>query len=326
MRILPCKALIATVLLSLLSSRPALAQDPGAVAQQPTEDPLAEVIIRAPEPRYVAPTRRDRIGRVWVPVSINGQGPFRLVLDVGASRSAITANVAARLGLRTDESPPVMLRGVTGTAQVQTVRVEKLEVGDLYIAPTVLPIVADAFGGAEGLLGNEELGDKRIYIDFHKDFINIARSKGVAAEAGFVTIPIHKRADRLLVVDAVVGGVKAIAIIDSGAQASVANLAMREAMERRLRSGQASHDEIIGATGEMQNGEGFTVSQITLGEVAIQSAHVTFGDMNIFAHWRLTTQPAILVGMDVLGLLDTLVIDYRRHELMIKLNNRRAFR
>jgi hypothetical protein len=34
-------------------------------------DQLAEVMVEAPEPRYVAPTRRDQIGRIWAPVLIN---------------------------------------------------------------------------------------------------------------------------------------------------------------------------------------------------------------------------------------------------------------
>src|SRR5687768_2955516 len=51
---------------------------------------LEEVLVTAPEPRYVAPTTRDRIGRIWAPVSINGRGPYRFVLDTGASRPAIT--------------------------------------------------------------------------------------------------------------------------------------------------------------------------------------------------------------------------------------------
>jgi hypothetical protein len=33
----------------------------------------------------------------------------------------------------------------------------------------------------------------------------------------------------------------------------------------------------------------------------------------------MTQEPAMLIGMDVLGLLDTLVIDYRRKELQLKL-------
>ena len=34
---------------------------------------LADVMVEAPEPRYVAPTMRDQIGRIWAPVRINGQ-------------------------------------------------------------------------------------------------------------------------------------------------------------------------------------------------------------------------------------------------------------
>jgi len=306
--------------LHLPALRAAEAPPPLPVAQPPAEQ-LDEVVIRVPEPRYVAPTRRDRIGRVWVPVLINGKGPFRLVLDSGATRSAVTAAVATRLGLSTDQTPPVIMRGVTGTATVPTIRADSLEVGDLYIAPTTLPIVNDAFGGAEGLLGTEGLGDKRIYIDFRSDFINIARSKGTPAEEGFITLPTLRRPDQLMVVRATIGGVKARAIIDTGAQATVANRALRDALERKLRDGEGTRDEITGATGETQIGEGQMVSRIALGGVEIRSAHMTFGDMQIFSHWGMTDEPGLLVGMDILGLVDTLIIDYKRRELMIRLRN-----
>src|SRR5690349_2010544 len=71
--------------------------EPGPAAQTPALP--AEVVVQAPEPRFVARTLRDRIGRIWAPVLINGHGPFRLVLDTGASDSAITAPVAQALGL-----------------------------------------------------------------------------------------------------------------------------------------------------------------------------------------------------------------------------------
>ena len=281
--------------------------------------PLEEVVVQAREPRYVAPTRRDRIGRVWVPTLINGKGPFRLVLDSGATRTAILPQVAARLGLRTDRSPPVILRGVTGSATVPTVKADSLEVGDLYIAPTTLPLINDAFGGAEGLLGTEGLSDKRIYIDFRKDFINIARSKGQAAEAGFITLPMQRRPDKLIAVNASVNGVPVLAIIDTGAQATVGNAALRTALERRLRTADGTRDEIVGATGDSQIGEGQLVRRIVLGGVQVERAHLTFGDMSIFSHWNLKDEPILLVGMDIIGLLETLVIDYKRRELMVRL-------
>ena len=66
--------------------------------------------------------------------------------------------------------------------------------------------------------------------------------------------------------------------------------------------------------------------QQTIAEVADgQYSDVTFGDMHIFEHWRLTNEPVMLVGMDALGLLDTMIIDYRRHELQIRMRDRADF-
>ena len=136
---------------------------------------------------------------------INGQGPFRLVLDTGASHSAITALVALALGIPTDRSPPVILRGVTGFATVPTIRVDTLSVGDVAVDQAILPIVPDALGGAEGVLGSEGLLEKGIFIDFRHDRINIAYSKNERSGPGFVSVPFHSLRGTLVVVDAFVG-------------------------------------------------------------------------------------------------------------------------
>ena len=282
-----------------------------------SEEELTEVVVQAHEPRYVAPTRRDRIGRVWVPVYINDKGPFRLVLDSGATNSAVIPRVASELGLSTADAPQVLMRGVTGAAVTPTIRVQSLAVGDLEVGKSLLPLVPDAFGGAEGLLGTEGMSDKRIYIDFLHDFVNISRSKNRRAEVGFHALPLIPGAGKLLVVRATIGSVRARAIIDTGAQASVGNLPLLEALERHRRE-KGSADLITGATGATQVGEGFPIHNISLGDVMIQNAHITFGDMHIFSHWDASEEPTILIGMDILGLVDTLVIDYHRQELHIK--------
>jgi len=35
-------------------------------------------------------------------------------------------------------------------------------------------------------------------------------------------------------------------------------------------------------------------------------------------NWRLNDEPAMLIGMDVIGVLDTFILDYRRRELQIQ--------
>lgn len=280
---------------------------------------ITEIVIQAPEPRYVAPTRRDRIGRIWAPVYINGKGPFRMVLDTGASRSGVTASVAAALGLVPDVSASVRLRGVTGTSVVPTIQVDTLLVGDVLITGSKLPILADAFGGAEGILGYEGLVDRRVLIDFHRDLIIISRSHDQPAGSGFITIPFTLEHGRLLVTKVQVGHVSAKAIIDTGGQVTVANNALRDALERKNNKSPTTIDHIEGVTSEIQDGEGRRAPAIQFGSMQIVAQRMIFADMRIFEHWKLTNEPAIIVGMDALGLLDTLIIDYRRHELQLRM-------
>jgi hypothetical protein len=281
-------------------------------------DELADVLVEAPEPRYVSPTRRDQIGRIWAPVFINGRGPFRLVLDTGASHSAITAMVALALGIPTDQSPPVLLRGVTGSAKVPTIHVDNLTVGDLAVDSTVLPIVPDAMGGAQGVLGSQGLANKRIFIDFLHDEISITFSREDKLGRDFIRVPFSSLRGQLIVVNAIVGQVPTKAIIDTGGQTTIANLALRDALARRNLSSKGLPDQIVGATMAIQDGQLIPIPAIEFGSVQIVTGGVTFADMDIFKEWKLTHEPAIVIGMDALGMLDTLVIDYRRHLLEMR--------
>lgn len=81
---------------------------------------------------------------------LNGQGPFRLVLDTGANRSAVIQKVADTLGESAGTTSTVRVRGVTGTAMVSLIRVDRMDIGDLVLEPAHLPVVQDVFGGADG--------------------------------------------------------------------------------------------------------------------------------------------------------------------------------
>ncbi len=290
-----------------------------AVATAEAVDQLAEIMVQTREPRYVAPTRRDQIGRIWAPVLINGRGPFRLVLDTGASSSGVTAMVAMALGISTDASPHVTLRGVTGSADVPTIKADTLTVGDLAVDSPLLPIVPDALGGAEGILGSEGLKNKRIFIDFRHDQISITYSRAERPARGFLTVPFRLGHGQLIVIACKVGGVSAEAIIDTGGQATIGNIALRKALYLRDHGFRGKPDQIVGATLAVETGELINTPAIEMGQIQIHDHGVTFADVYIFKHWQYTSEPAIMIGMDALGTLDTLIIDYRRKELQIRM-------
>ncbi len=300
---------------------------PGATAPATGASGLPPVVVTAPEPRYVAPTRRDRIGRIWAPVYIDGKGPFRLVLDSGATASGVNQRVARELGLPMSPTDQVLLRGVVGLVPVPVVHVDSLTVGDLIFGARRMPVVTDPLGGADGILSTAGMDDARIYIDFHHDLIQITHSRGQRPGIGFVTIPIQLVNHQLVVADASIGGVRAMAIIDTGGQVTIANLAMRRALAKWRAQLDAQPDKIEDVTKAIQGADRLDSPPIEIGTglpdstVKISNDRMTFGDMHIFQHWGMTAEPAMMIGMDTLGLLDILIIDYKRHELQIRLNS-----
>jgi predicted aspartyl protease len=278
-----------------------------------TSDNVEEVVVAAPEPRYVAPTLRDRIGRVWAPVYINGRGPYKLVLDTGANRTAVIPSLARKIG--SPESHVLKVLGATGSSIVPAIEVDSIEVGDLFLGDRQVAIVPDVFGGAEGVLGADGLSDKRVHIDFKNDEISILRSTGPVRANGYTKIPVKLRYGHLLMFDVKLAGVRTRAMLDTGAQSTIGNSTLRAALSKRRKG---VENTIIGVTLDPQKGETMLAPAVELGDLTLRGMQVTFGDMYIFDAWKMTDQPALLIGMDIIGLLDVLIIDYKRRELHLR--------
>jgi len=112
------------------------------------------------------------------------------------------------------------------------------------------------------------------------------------------------------------GGVKTKAMLDTGAQTTVGNNSLRAALARRARNAQDT--QIIGVTLDVQTGQLVNAPPVNIGGITISNMRVTFGDLYIFNAWKLTNEPALLIGMDVIGVFDAIVIDYKLKELHLK--------
>jgi len=144
------------------------------------------------------------------------------------------------------------------------------------------------------------------------------RSHHQPAPPGHAVVPFRYSPERGMRVPVQVGPVKAIGLIDTGAQVTVGNLALREALSKRRGQRDQYDDVVIGITEDIQTATLVRIPSITAGQMIVRNAPVRFSDLHIFDHWKLTSQPALLIGMDVLGALDTLVIDYSRSELQLR--------
>ena len=148
--------------------------------------------------------------------------------------------------------------------------------------------------------------------------VTIRRSVGGGTPPGYDRVPARLLSDGLMVVTARVGGVRVDAVIDTGSERSIANNALREALAWRRRRGEiASVTDVYGATSEVALGEIQVAPTIDFGRVKIANVTLVFGNFHIFQVWGMESRPAIIIGMDVLGTVNALAIDFQRSELYI---------
>jgi hypothetical protein len=196
------------------------------------------------------------------------------------------------------------------------VAIKSMSVGQLNLPHSSLSIVRGAAGGADGFLGLAGLGNGRVVLDFdHREFL---MDESGAAPAGSILIPAELSRGGLLMVDVRVRGVLVKAIIDTGANATIGNLALQKAIGTVQEELEASTDQIIGAGNEDQAGHTAPLLPLALGSLRIQGARVSFGNVSIFEYLGLASVPALLIGMDIIGALSSVALDYTHRTVQVR--------
>jgi len=111
---------------------------------------------------------------VVLPVTINNDGPYRFLLDTGASNTVLSAMVADNLGIRPGRSDTLLTAGgnlpvtvrTIDTLQVGTARLEKVE-----IAVANFPLMKTL--NVDGVLGGDYLRQFKISIDYDNKLVEI---------------------------------------------------------------------------------------------------------------------------------------------------------
>ncbi|MCC7463774.1 MAG: retropepsin-like domain-containing protein [Gammaproteobacteria bacterium] len=273
--------------------------------------------LAAPPPVYVASTRADRIGRVMAPVYVNGQGPFAFVVDTGASRSTIAPQLAMALDLHADPDKPILVRGVTGNEKVPSVSVDSLRAGNISLGRRRVPLVAaHVLANANGILGTDAMLGNCLQIRFDLERIRIDKGRCPRADHDWTPVPARLIAGGVLSIRARVNHVVVRAVIDTGAEHTLGNRALFRALGLDLEAGRSTlAARVYGATDDVLPGSLAVAPRIAFGDLEVAAAPVAYGDFSVFALWDLDRTPALIVGMDLLGTLDALEIDYPRREV-----------
>jgi hypothetical protein len=310
----PQLALRAGLLLAAL-----LASVTQSVAAEPASSAIESKATASSEEEslFALPTTFDHIGRVVVPAMVNGKGPFRFIVDTGATYSTVSPGLVRALGLKPAEVPAIVVNGITGTAQVSAVTIDTLQTGDLIVDGLVAPVVwAPVMAGADGIFGAAGLTEKTLSVDFERNRVRVARGIEPALRKAAMRIHAVRLTHGLITLESQVGRVRTLAVIDTGSERTLGNLALRDALKLRNRTGaEALVTSVYGATEQVERGELWIAPTISVDSMRINDVQVVYGDFHIFKVWGMEDKPAIIVGMDVLGTVGSLGIDFKNQDI-----------
>ncbi|MGH8319898.1 MAG: retroviral-like aspartic protease family protein [Steroidobacteraceae bacterium] len=269
---------------------------------------------------YTSPTTVDHVGRVVAPVMIDGRGPYPFIVDTGAGYSSISPFLATLLKLPSSGQSPLEVNGITGSASEPSALVQTLAAGDVHLANQRLPIVwAPVMAGADGILGVAGLAHDCITVDFKWNRVSIYRCDWLQVPIDGQGIPAIRLKGGLIAVPARIGSVRLPAIIDTGSAHTLGNLALRAALHLPTPpAGSPFVTEVFGVTPTVAKGDVQPSPAIALGPVSISGGSIVYGDLHIFHVWGLTQRPAVIIGMDVLGSVEKLGIDYEHPEIYLQ--------
>lgn len=255
--------------------------------------------------------------RMTIAVKVNGTGPYRFVVDSGADSSVVGSKIARALALPATSS--ITLNGMTGSSIVPRVTVDELELGPTSAYNLDMPVLLENDLGGDGMLGIDALNDQRLMLDFEKRTITVEDSSKPAPRwDGEIVVTARRKKGQLILTQAKANGMSIDAVIDTGSEITIGNMALRNQIIRR---GGTKLDkvEVTGVTGETVTLEMAVVREIKLGSVILRDVPIAFADVPPFAVFGLSKQPSMLLGTDLMETFRRISLDFHARKVRFQL-------
>ena len=288
-----------------------------AAAVQPAvqPDPVTQPRVELSQAEILA-LETERFSRLTVPVTIQGEGPFRFMIDTGAQATVLSRSLADNLGL--EDRSEALLVAMASSEMVETARVRDIGLGSREFSVAKAPVVDDRnIGEADGILGIDSLQDQRVLFDFENRQLAVARARDLGGNRGFdIMVRARRNLGQLIIHRARIDGVSVAVIIDTGAQSSVGNMALAHRLRRSSLSTSALVTDINGA---QVNSLVKVARKLTMGRAQINNILIAFTDGPTFAELGLADEPALVLGMSELHLFRRVAIDFDRRRILFDL-------
>jgi hypothetical protein len=260
--------------------------------------------------------------RLTVQVLVNGQGPYNFIVDSGADTSVVGLRIAR--GLQLPLGTPAILNSMTARNVVDRVKVAELTLGPTTVRNLQLPALRESDVGGDGMIGIDALVEQRLLMDFDKRLIKVEDARvPVRPLPGEIVVIGRRYRGQLILTHVKAAGLPLEAVIDTGTQITIGNLALRDKLIRKKR-GKFMTVPVTGVTGETMTMEIAQISQLELGSVVLRDVPMAFADVPPFKMFGLSNGPALLLGTDLLESFRKVSLDFRARKVRFQLKRCRS--
>ncbi|MFL6727701.1 MAG: retroviral-like aspartic protease family protein [Sphingomicrobium sp.] len=260
---------------------------------------------------------REVSTRMTVEVRINGRGPYRFLVDSGADTSAVGLRIARELQLPIGTE--AVLHGMTATAVVDRVLVNEMSLGQSSIRNLEVPALREDDLGGEGMIGIDALAGQRLMMDFERRIIRAEDARRPEKLMGDEIVVIaRRRRGQLILTQVTAGGLPVEAVVDTGSEITIGNLALRDQLIRGNRD-KFLTVPVTGVTGVTVDLQLARVNELRLGSVTLRDVPIAFADVPPFTLFGLSKEPALLLGTDLLETFRRVSLDFRARKVRFQL-------
>jgi hypothetical protein len=255
--------------------------------------------------------------RLTVQVLVNGNGPYNFIVDSGADTSVVGLRIARSLQLPL--GTPAILNSMTARNIVDRVKVEHLTLGPSVIRDLQLPALRESDVGGDGMIGIDALVEQRLMMDFENRSIKVEDARIPWKRIpGEIVVVARRYRGQLILTEVQAAGLTLDAVIDTGTQITIGNLALRDKLIRRNREKFVTIPVtgVTGATAELQLAK---IAELRLGPVVLNDVPMAFADVPPFKMFGIADQPALLLGTDLLESFRRISLDFRARKVRFQL-------
>jgi hypothetical protein len=135
---------------------------------------------------------------------------------------------------------------------------------------------------------------------------------------GDIVVIARRQRGQLILTHVLAAGLPLDAVIDTGTEITIGNLALRDKLIRGNREKFVTVP-VIGVTGETMNMQVARIAELKLGPITISDVPMAFADVPPFKLFGLSDQPALLLGSDILESFRRISLDFKARKVRFQL-------